>query len=890
MMDLTLLRKHPGFTIAFILVIFMALALVLRAIPAFFIGDHGFLYIYDTDSWYTLRQVEVMVNDFPLYNWFDPMTAFPNGKVIDWGPLYPFIAALLSLVTGSTTHNGIIYASGWVGPLIAAVMIPVMFLLGKTIANEKVGIIAAALVSVISIQYFSLSSYGWIDHHIAEVLFSTLFFLSYIYALVYLKSHPVDRSDKNSFIFPVVLFVLTGTLYFLGLLASTTVTLVMVVIVIYTLVQMIIDFFSGQPSDYLLVQNSGMLGISIIFLLLFGFKQPGVSFNQYSMGLVYVCLLLIGETLLFYTVSFLSRGKKWLFIGSVIVFAILGIFLLQSVPLLQSISGQASGLLFGFSVYSVGVIETLPWTFSAAWENFGVALFLMAGGFLVVGYKAVQKRTNESVFLLVWSLVIFLLTIRFQRFAYFFTVNVVILAAICIAEPFSWKDNPIIHYLNSVFSRLFRGPVSQPDAENNPSKKPVPKKEKKNIPKRPEKSPIPYNDRIKDPAVISIMILTIVLFTTSLYADIQFGFSTPYREISPDWIESLEWLQGNTPATGIDYYKQYDMQGFSYPAQSYGVMAVWDAGHWITFFSHRIPITNPFQDNLAGPKGAAAFFLSTNESNADIILEDFGGKYVITDSNMAVDSFTNLVPWQGGSVDISPYIKWFVKPDATDSSRLLKVHRFDNDYFQTMVVRLHNFDGSMTLPETVDYVQYDVRLVPAPGETAGDVNGYARVIANEKELDVSNGLTGQQIIKESAGLAPRNYANLFSDMPDKPVQKINALSHYRLIFESPENASVTTFPESTPITLPGIKQVKIFEFVQGAQIQGEGVIEVPVVTNTGRVFVYRQESREGLFTVPYSTEGNTYQVRATGPYHIAGTSQYFNVTEGDVIQGNRVTG
>jgi dolichyl-diphosphooligosaccharide--protein glycosyltransferase len=319
-------------------------------------------------------------------------------------------------------------------------------------------------------------------------------------------------------------------------------------------------------------------------------------------------------------------------------------------------------------------------------------------------------------------------------------------------------------------------------------------------------------------------------------------------------------------------------------------MAVWDAGHWITFFSHRIPITNPFQDNLAGPKGAAAFFLSTNESNADIILEDFGGKYVITDSNMAVDSFTNLVPWQGGSVDISPYIKWFVKPDATDSSRLLKVHRFDNDYFQTMVVRLHNFDGSMTLPETVDYVQYDVRLVPAPGETAGDVNGYARVIANEKELDVSNGLTGQQIIKESAGLAPRNYANLFSDMPDKPVQKINALSHYRLIFESPENASVTTFPVSTPITLPGIKQVKIFEFVQGAQIQGEGVIEVPVVTNTGRVFVYRQESREGLFTVPYSTEGNTYQVRATGPYHIAGTSQYFNVTEGDVIQGNRVTG
>ncbi len=474
----------------------------------------------------------------------------------------------------------------------------------------------------------------------------------------------------------------------------------------------------------------------------------------------------------------------------------------------------------------------------------------MAGGFLILGYKLVQKRSNESVFLLVWSVFMILLTIRFQRFVYFFTVNVVMLAAICMAEPFTWSDNPIIKYLKPFFSRSVKGSISPTGAENNPSKKPVQKKEKKNAPKPTKKNAVQYTDRLKDLAVISILILTIGLFVSSLYADIQFGFSTPYRQISPDWIESLEWMKENTPLTGIDYYKQYDMQGFSYPSQSYGIMAAWDAGHWITFFAHRIPITNPFQDNLAGPKGAAAFFLSTNESKADAILEDFGGKYVITDSNMAVDSFTNLVPWQRGSVDISAYIKWFVKPDATDSSRLLKVHRFDNDYFQTMVVRLHSFDGSMTLPGTVDYVQYDVRLVPAPGETAGDVNGYARVITNEKSLDASGGLTGQQIIKESAGLAPRKYADLFSNAPDKPVQKVPALSHYRLIFESPENASVTAFPESTPVTLPGIKQVKIFEFVRGAQIRGEGIIEVPVVTNTGRVLCTGRRAREDCSPSP----------------------------------------
>jgi hypothetical protein len=31
-------------------------------------------------------------------------------------------------------------------------------------------------------------------------------------------------------------------------------------------------------------------------------------------------------------------------------------------------------------------------------------------------------------------------------------------------------------------------------------------------------------------------------------------------------------------------------------------------------------------------------------------------------------------------------------------------------------------------------------------------------------------------------------------------------------------------------------------------------------------------------------------VRATGPYHIVGTSRYITVTEKDVTEGNRVSG
>ncbi len=105
-----------------------------------------------------------------------------------------------------------------------------------------------------------------------------------------------------------------------------------------------------------------------------------------------------------------------------------------------------------------------------------------------------------------------------------------------------------------------------------------------------------------------------------------------------------------------------------------------------------------------------------------------------------------------------------------------------------------------------------------------------------------------------------------------------------------DNASVTPFPESDPITLPGIKYVKIFEFVKGAQIPGEGIIELPVVTNTGRTFMYRQESENGMFIVPYPTTGGSYDVHATAGYHIVGTTRFITVTENDIAEGREVVG
>jgi len=888
-MDLASFRKNPSYIYAAVILLFMGIALVLRLIPAFFITDPGFLYIYDTDSWYTLRQVELMVSDFPRYNWFDPMTAYPTGKIIDWGPLYPFIATLLCLITGATSRSSIIFTAGWVAPLMAMIMVPLMFQLGKTFRDGKTGIAAAGLMSVVSVQYFILSSYGWVDHHIGEVLFSSLFFLGYIFALSYVKTHPVNLKESTSFLYPLVLSAMTGILFFLALLVSTTVILTLAVVAIYTFAQYIVDYFQKHDSWYLPVVNGVFLTASIILLFFFGFKSGGLSITRYSIGIPYLLLALIAGTAALFILSSLFREKKIAYMVSLAVLSAGSFAVIQIYPPLQMLSRQALSLFSGSSEYSVSVVETLPWTLSGAWENFNGALILMAGGLLVVGYYAVKKRESRDIFLLIWSLVMLLVTIRFQRFAYFFTVNVVVLAAICIAEPLTWRDS-MAWYRSAVFSRFFTVPPSPTDAgSDTPKKNPsAAKQEKKKAVKHPAKKTFRHFDTLKIFTVLVIVILTVGLIVFTAAQEIKYGLDTPQNEISRDWIDSLEWMQTGTPETGVDYLGSYDSPGFTYPSESYGIMALWDAGHWITFFAHRIPVTNPFQDNLGGPEGTAAFFLNLNESKANTIIGKLGGKYIVTDSKMAVDTFTNLVPWQSNSVDISPYIKYFLEPDSNDVTRLKITHKFDNDYFQTMVVRLHNFDGSMTMPGTVDYVRYEIRL-PTGSETS-EVSGYARVITNERSINASDIDTTTPIMSEGPELLPTAYANVFSDIPDGPVRKVPALQHYRLVYESKEDASVTPFPESDPFTLQDIKYVKIFEFVRGAQIAGEGIIELPVVTNTGRTFVYRQESANGMFIVPYPTGGSPYEVRATAAYHIVGTSRYITVTEDDINEGRRIAG
>jgi dolichyl-diphosphooligosaccharide--protein glycosyltransferase len=462
------LKKKSAIIILVLLLFFMGVSFVLRAIPALYTKDPNLFYVYDSDTYFSLRQIEVMVKHFPVYNWFDPMTAYPVGKTIGWGPLLPFLAATVSIIAGATTTGQIVSVSGWVSPLMAVLLVPAVYVLGKMVWDWKAGVIGAGLVSVVSFRFYFLSSYGFVDHHVAEVFFSTLFLLTYIYCIQSAKSNPARLNSIPSLLVPAALALLAGILYALAILTATTVLLLIPVLLLYTVVQIVLDHLASRDSFSLVLLNLVAFSVVIIVVVLSGVNTAGLSVTGYSSGLLYANLALIAGTVVLYGLSVVCKGKRSVFLLSLFCL-ILGIFLvMQILPLFRPVLGEAFGLFFSRSEYSVVVQETLPWSLATAWANFNLALVLMAGGLFILGYSVIKERKPGHVFLLLWSAVILLATIQYRRFEYYSTIPIVLLAAICISEPITWVRSDLADLWNVPASRIFG--ITNPATRSEPSR------------------------------------------------------------------------------------------------------------------------------------------------------------------------------------------------------------------------------------------------------------------------------------------------------------------------------------------------------------------------------------------------------------------------------------
>jgi dolichyl-phosphooligosaccharide-protein glycotransferase len=742
-----------------------------------------------------------------------------------------------------------------------------MYFVGKTCGDWKTGILASGFTAVITGQFFYRSLYGYMDHHIAEVLFSTLFCLFYMYAVLSEKGTKIELKNPGSYKSLLMISCLAGIAYLLGLFTMPTMILFAMIAGIFTVVQFTIDVYRGRTSEYLLLINVTIFVIAIIGLLVFGLKNPGIDLSTYSIGHIFAYLgMIFGTGFLYLLQNHLKEKEHFYFpvalAGCGLVFTV---FLYFAIPQLYTLLIYDLFSFFGQAPVTNTVQEARGWALDLAWMTFNYGLLLMAGGILVMVYKNIRNEHPEQVFALVWSIVMFFSTWQHIRYEYYLAINVALLAAVCISYLFS-RGLPDIRYLISGSSPRNEGAEGR---ENESGTGAQTKKQK-----RSQKT-VSRNVTTNYP-LIGVLFVTIGLSLLFAFTSVSYSYTnamaSPTR-MNADWRESMDWMVNNTPDTGVNYFRIYDQKSFAYPKGSYGVMSWWDYGHLITYIAKRIPNANPFQQGVAGPDGAAAYFMSTSEDKANAILDHDGTRYIVTDIEMDTGKFWAMSTWDNATLATDPYQMTLLVP-GKENADSYDIARLNNqEYYMTTISRLHNFDGSMGTPSQAYYIEYS--------DPSANV-AYPVMIAAQKTNATDAKIRADQYNLKAL---PGRHAIVLN--PDStvdivhPVETVPALQHYRLVHESPNNV----FGSASVVD---VRYVKIFEYVNGAHIKGEGVIEVPVETNTGRKITYRQASVNGEFIVPYSTTGNSYGVKTTGKYTISGSGKQYDVPESAVLEGTTI--
>jgi dolichyl-diphosphooligosaccharide--protein glycosyltransferase len=776
-----------------------------------YLGDGSVQKLIFMDSWYSMRQIEDISANYPGYAWFDPMTAYPTGKDVDWGPLFPFLCATLCVLLGAATRPENLIVASFISPLLFLVLIPIIWYLGKLTGEARIGWLAAIIVPIISGELLYRSFFGYLDHHLTETLLSTLFITLFLALILTIQKERTVIYSKKS----LILTISAGFAYFLGIMNIPTMVLFLgigaIILFIHTI--FVRDY---RELSYLFSHLCLFWLVFSLFFLFLGINFDGLSMHRYTIAHIFIAMVLPVLVGVFGLISYICDQKpvKY-FYGGVIGTIIAGYVALEVG--LPSINDQFINYLktFFFFPYADSFINEMQmWEPVRAWYSYNIALILAFLGIIICIIQLFRSYHPVRMGILVWGLIILFATIMHIRYEYYASVVIVLFAAITLNTLYTKiteHENPL--------SRSKKG------IENN------------------------QNFSIWAISVVGVVIILIgVLSAQTIF--IITKTQIDQISISNDWADSLLWLSDNSPEPGIMYDKNYEKANFAYPEESYGILSWWDYGHWITFLSKRIPITSPFQDNVS----PVAKFLSTqSEEDANTHATEVGAKYVITDYATVTTKFAALPLWAYGKDSISSYQETYYQ-QSPESGRYDPILVLKQPYFMSTASRLHLFDGSFTSGSGGTLLTID----------HSPLNGGIPVITSAGEISA----------QDAQKLAPSSQQLAGSIQFTKPITDVPALGHYRLIYESPTTVASDDVRQ--------IKEVKIFERVNGYTLPGTGTIELPLTTNQGRNYTWQQKSSNGSFTLPYSTQNNPYEVRATGPYRIIETGKTVEVSEDQI--------
>lgn len=758
--------------VAILLTLFFGVSLYLRiALPYARLVSDTWVKFSGTDAYYHMRLVDNMLHHFPHRIAFDPYTFYPHGTIVPWPPFFDWliggIAWLIGL--GAPTQHLIDLVGICTPAVLGAMVIFPVYFIGKAVFNHWSGIIAAGLISIMPGEFLGRSLLGYTDHHVAEVLISSMTILFLVLAIKTARQQGLSTDTRwtakilttKAFLYSMI----AGVFLWLYLITWVGGLLFVFLIFVYFMIQFLVDHLQGKRTSYL-----AFIGVPVFAIAMLA--QPFLPpISPSPLCLPSLAIAIVGLLVMAGISNLMAsrRIKVHYYALGLLLVGIIGVaafyfatpsFFREALAHFRLVFTPASAARTILEVRSI-LFPQGEFSLSVIWGNFTTGSFLSLISLAMLIYAVVKRGEADKLALVVWSVVILVATLGQRRFAYYLAVNVALLTA-------------YICWLGLEFAG-FRESATRPQN--------IPDKEKRRRARENKKT------KARPRGALSNMILVIIaIFLVVFLPNILGAKDTASAAIfapSDAWLESLTWMKHSTPEPFNNpdfYYVKYDTE-FRYPANTYGVMAWWDYGHLITRVAHRPAVANPFQQ---GATEAARFLTCQDESQANQMLSALGAKYVVIDLATATTKFHG--PAAFADIPLENFYETYYMPEK---GRLRPVILYYPEYYQTMVARLYNFDGASLIPDRSLVIAYQEKSTPAGNsyKVITDIRSFSKY--QEAQAFVANQKGGDyRIVSDSPFLSP---------VP------LDRLKNYKLIYSS----------TSGTIQIPGVgtmPEVKIFEF------------------------------------------------------------------------------
>ncbi|KYK26797.1 hypothetical protein AYK20_08655 [Thermoplasmatales archaeon SG8-52-1] len=361
-------------------------------------------YLSGPDPYYNLRLIKETfeTGQYPYFFDKDPLLNYPLGASGGRAPLFNMMALGFSrLLTPFIDEvEAIGYSMQFIPALFGALMVFVVFFIGKELFNEKAGLFGAFFIAIIPIHLGSGhgSAYGLFDHDSFNLL---MFFLTFLFLIKAIKEKDSTKS---------ILYAILGGVPLAGLsMTWVEAQYLYVIIAIYAVVQMLFDIFTNKI-EFKVFRTTSLLLFSgyLISAPVISFRPDGFATNI----TLYICLIVAIFGLIYYLFGRLKIPWTISF-PTIMVIGGAGLGLIyfarelsQQFSFLSPLQ-KLTTVIFGTGIYgkkvSMTIAEAGTYQISQTVMSFGPALYWIGwGGLVYLIYHYYKNRLKrEYLFIII---------------------------------------------------------------------------------------------------------------------------------------------------------------------------------------------------------------------------------------------------------------------------------------------------------------------------------------------------------------------------------------------------------------------------------------------------------------------------------------------------------